>query len=105
MANRAKRTNMYNHAFQMNANKWKKKILWYKGKIDICQSKINAYNRMLETETDPHLISAITKTKTMYENNKNKYIEERSNLVKNMPKRKKVRYISKKMKNKSRVTA
>lgn len=92
MANRAKRTNMYNHAHQVKVNKWKKKILWYKGKIDICQSKIDKYTEMIHNETNPESIRILTDGGiSYYENRKKQLMRERGDLIRSIPHRKVVK--------------
>lgn len=91
MANRAKRTNMYNHAHQVKVNKWKKKILWYKGKIDICQSKIQEYDRKIKNESDPELVHNLLVWQSDCESYKKQLFRERSDLIRSIPRRKVVK--------------
>lgn len=92
MANRAKRTNMYNHAHQVKVNKWKKKILWYKGKIDICQSKIDRYTEMVLNENNPENIRTFAHNKvSYYRKQKEQFIQERTDLIRSIPRRKVVK--------------
>lgn len=89
MANRAKRTNMYNHAHQVKVNKWKKKVLWCTGQIDICQSKIDKYTEMVRNETNPESIRILTDGGILYyEDRKKLLIQELGDLTGKFPRRK-----------------